>query len=228
MLYLYIFIYTYICIDIFIGDKDFKYEIENLIISTPDITHRKLSLGEDKYIVLACDGLYDVFTNKQCMEWLNENNSNQEDMLQEITEKMCHDAIHVRKSKDNVSILIIRIDGHEVETDITENVNANEHDFDGQEAIIMDDLKEDKIYNSTSSNGSAGHSSFSPRDQLHDSLQPTQSDDNNHQQQQQIEKPHKHKFHVVVASDDHDAITDIVNNIELNLEEDDDNEHDIE
>eukprot|EP01084_Bolivina_argentea_P029854 55386_1 len=59
-----------------LGDKDFKYEIENLIISKPDITHHKLILDEDKYIILACDGLYDVFTNEQCTEWINNNNNN--------------------------------------------------------------------------------------------------------------------------------------------------------
>eukprot|EP01083_Nonionella_stella_P227159 806184_1 len=149
-----------------LGDKDFKYEIENLIISKPDITHHKLILDEDKYIILACDGLYDVFTNEQCTEWINNNNNNNN--MQQITDKICHDAIHVRKSKDNVSVLILRIDYNDIEIEIIPNANE-QNDFEGTENNNMnnnmnnninndnDDIKDnDKIYNSTSSNGSVG------------------------------------------------------------------------
>eukprot|EP01084_Bolivina_argentea_P221754 375522_1 len=100
-----------------LGDKDFKYEIENLIISTPDITYHKINKNEgDKYIMLACDGLYDVFTNEQCMQWLQTNNNfnqNQQEnkqYLQTLTNKLGHDAIHVRKSKDNVTLIFTKAD----------------------------------------------------------------------------------------------------------------------
>lgn len=190
-----------------LGDKDFKHEIENLIISTPDITHHKLILNEDKYIILACDGLFDVFTNEQCMDWLLKNTTNSHnDIIQDIADKLCHDSIYVRKTKDNVSIIIIRIDHDEIEIDLMENVN-DENDFDGQEAMIMDEIKDEKIYNSTSSNGSGQSSLLSPNENINDSLQSHLSNGSNASQGDSTNNnnnkpPTKHKFHVVMASDD--------------------------
>jgi len=97
-----------------LGDKDFKFEIKDLIVSTPDVTHHKVIIDHDSVIVLACDGLYDVFSNEQCMEWMKENNTPSM-TTQKLTDKLCNDAIYVRKSRDNVSILIIRLDHREVD-----------------------------------------------------------------------------------------------------------------
>jgi len=192
-----------------LGDKDFKYEIENLVISTPDITHHKLTLNEDKYIIVACDGLYDVFTNEQCMEWLS-GNINEDMSMQDVTDKLCHTSIYDRKTKDNVSIIIIKIDSHEVEVDI-----STENDNDGQEAMIMDEIKDEKFYNSTSSNGS-GASALSPHD-MNDSLQSQLSNGSNMSQGDNsngVPPPKKHKFHVVMASDD--GLTDNLNESDIN------------
>eukprot|EP00486_Rosalina_sp_Unknown_P016701 CAMPEP_0201578948 /NCGR_PEP_ID=MMETSP0190_2-20130828/26110_1 /ASSEMBLY_ACC=CAM_ASM_000263 /TAXON_ID=37353 /ORGANISM="Rosalina sp." /LENGTH=535 /DNA_ID=CAMNT_0048012699 /DNA_START=79 /DNA_END=1686 /DNA_ORIENTATION=- len=198
-----------------LGDKDFKYEIENLVISTPDITHHKLTFNEDKFVIVACDGLYDVFTNEQCMQWL-EKNSNDSISMQDLTDKLCHTSIYDRKTKDNVSIIIVKIDHHEVEVDIT----STETDNDGQEAMIMDEIKDEKFYNSTSSNGS-GQSALSPHD-INDSLQSqlsngsnmSQGDGNNNVTSVQPQtQPKKHKFHVVMASDD--GLTDNLNETDI-------------
>jgi len=185
-----------------LGDKDFKYEIENLIISTPDVTHHKVTLNEDKYIILACDGLYDVFTNKQCMEWLRKNTSKSHDnVVQKLTEKLCHDTIYVRKSKDNVSILIMRIDHHQVEivssnedndqeSEVETNDNENEHDAN------------DKMYSSTSSHGSV-HTGMNDSLQSHlsNGSNASQGDAQNHTQNKPA-SAQKKRFHVAVASDD--------------------------
>merc|ERR1719410_2057460 len=117
-----------------LGDKDFKFEIENLIISTPDVTHRKLVRNEDKFIVLACDGLFDVFSNQQCMQWMDENMETDAttDALQKITDKLCNDAIYVRKSKDNVSVLILCIDYSEeeiIKEDEEQKLSPKKHKF---------------------------------------------------------------------------------------------------
>jgi len=112
-----------------LGDKDFKYEIKDLIVSTPDITHHKVALDKDKSVVLACDGLYDVFSNQQCMEWMREMNTTSM-TTQKLTEKLCNDAIYVRKSKDNVSILIIQLDHCEVAIEPQEEEAAQQEDSD--------------------------------------------------------------------------------------------------
>ena len=201
----------------FKGDKDFKYEIENLVISTPDVTHHKLILNEDKYVIVACDGLYDVFTNEQCMEWLNENIDTNISSMQDITDKLVHTAIYDRKTKDNVSIIIMRIDENEVfiDDDINMNINLVETDNDGQEAMIIDEIKDEKFYNSTSSNGSGASSALSPHD-MNDSLQSQFSNGSNASQgDPQIPQiPKKHKFHVVMASDD--GLNDNLNESDLN------------
>ena len=81
-----------------------------LIISTPDITH--LTLGQldgRQYLVLACDGLYDVFSNEECMEWLVQQLGQTRD-VQALADKLCDDAVNVRDSRDNVSIVLIQLD----------------------------------------------------------------------------------------------------------------------
>jgi len=117
-----------------LGDKDFKFEIENLIISTPDITHQKLRMAEDKFIVLACDGLFDVFSNEQCTKWIKENAQNKDtNSLQKITEKLCNDAIYVRKSKDNVSVMILCIayteNDSDEDVDEEQKISPKKHKF---------------------------------------------------------------------------------------------------
>jgi len=111
-----------------LGDKDFKDEIANLIISTPDITHHTLAPTTAKrrqYIVLACDGLFDVFSNEQCMEWLLMQLIETRD-VQTIAERLCRDAIQVRRSKDNVSILLVHVDADETELEaVTEGSSSN-------------------------------------------------------------------------------------------------------
>eukprot|EP01084_Bolivina_argentea_P055140 101104_1 len=101
-----------------LGDKDFKYEIENLIISKPDITHHKLKWTQDKFIILACHPLFDVFTNKQCMEWVANKNKNMQVSTQQLTEQLVDDAIHVRHEKGDVAAIIIQFLQQMVKFDI--------------------------------------------------------------------------------------------------------------
>jgi len=87
-------------------------ESKNVIISTPDVTHHKLALDEDKFIVVACDGLFDVFSNQECVEWFRQNVqmiNDKKDGLQAMTHKLCNEAIDERESLDNVSVCVICI-----------------------------------------------------------------------------------------------------------------------
>ena len=95
------------------------------------MTHHKLVSDEDKYIVLACDGLFDVFTNQQCTKWIHTNEQNKES-LQALTDKLCNDAIYVRKSKDNVSVLILCINYNQQpldEEDEEQKISPKKHKF---------------------------------------------------------------------------------------------------
>lgn len=88
-----------------------------MFISTPDITHHKVNLDEDNTIVLACDGLFDVFTNSQCMHWMQQNDSPAM-ATKELANKLCYEAIEERRSGDNVSVLIIHLDIWSVDSPI--------------------------------------------------------------------------------------------------------------
>ena len=198
-------------------------------MSTPDVTHHRVAVEEDKFIVLACDGLYDVFSNEQCMEWMKENNLKSM-TTQKLTDKLCNDAIYVRKSKDNVSILIIRLDHREVDElnqsqlkpSCTETTVVTQEivDFDGQEVLIEDtdhsehkeaEEHDIKIYNSISSTttsiASIGASITETEDveeSLNDSLSSGQSQDQIMQIADSV-SPKKHKFHVSMVEDDDDG-----------------------
>ncbi len=54
-----------------IGDKDFKAADFKLVIADPEIVTDTVSEG-DEFIVLACDGLYDVMTNEQIVQWFSD------------------------------------------------------------------------------------------------------------------------------------------------------------
>jgi len=206
-----------------LGDKDFKDEIENLIVSTPDVTHHKLVANQDKYIILACDGLYDVFSNEQCMKWLHSHTDGEahNDSMQSVTEQLAYDSIYVRRTKDNVSILILRLDAypsklqessdeqHEVTSGDDQVAMADEHD---------DDVDVDKMYHSTSSS-TAVSTSLSPHEATIDSIQSESKEqalanddqpaETESQTQSQSQSLHRHKFHVVMASDD--GLTECIN-----------------
>ena len=89
-----------------IGDVDFKLYWKNILISKPDITHFKLN-NNDKYILLGCDGLFDVFTNNDITKFIS-NGINSHSSLNNLCQNICNHAINVRKSKDNVSTILIK------------------------------------------------------------------------------------------------------------------------
>merc|ERR1719204_1347900 len=81
-----------------------------LIISTPDIRHRTLGqLDGRQYLVLACDGLYDVCSNEECRDWLVQQLRHTSD-VQALAEVLCDEAVNVRRSSDNVSVVLIQLD----------------------------------------------------------------------------------------------------------------------
>jgi len=92
-----------------LGDKNFKCETENLVVSTPSIIHHKIT-EHDAYLVLACDGLFDVYQNEEVQTYVNEiKNSDPNLTLNEIAKQLVNDAINVRHSGDNVSTIIVKL-----------------------------------------------------------------------------------------------------------------------
>lgn len=86
--------------------NNFESEINwPLIIAEPEIEVVTIT-DEDQFVLLACDGLYDVMTNDEIIQFVLEHMSKYKD-----TEKCCHDltteAIKHRNSRDNVSVILV-------------------------------------------------------------------------------------------------------------------------
>uniref|UniRef100_A0A7S4I284 PPM-type phosphatase domain-containing protein n=1 Tax=Vannella robusta TaxID=1487602 RepID=A0A7S4I284_9EUKA len=81
-----------------IGDCD----LQPAITCEPDVTVTKIT-EEDKFIVMACDGLWDVVTNDQVADLLRNVNT-----PEEATVKL-RDVAYVLGSTDNISVIVIDI-----------------------------------------------------------------------------------------------------------------------
>jgi serine/threonine protein phosphatase PrpC len=76
-----------------------------LIIAEPEIKVTSIC-EKDDFLLLACDGLFDVFNYDEIVEFvLSQMSIHQNPKL--CCENLTYEAIKVRKSKDNVSVLLI-------------------------------------------------------------------------------------------------------------------------
>ncbi|KAF9267446.1 PP2C-domain-containing protein [Marasmius fiardii PR-910] len=101
-----------------IGDFDFKknYSLapENQVITAnPDVTVHNLD-GEDEFIVLACDGIWDCLTSQQVIDFVRLQVSEGKE-LSEIGEMMCDHCLAPDTSSgagigcDNMTVLVVAI-----------------------------------------------------------------------------------------------------------------------
>ena len=60
----------------------------------------------DQFLLLACDGLFDVFTEEEVVEFVKESLEDTGDP-QKCCEALTDDAINNRNSRDNVSVILI-------------------------------------------------------------------------------------------------------------------------
>lgn len=87
-----------------------------LVIATPEITAETVH-EDDEFLLLACDGLFDVFTNEEACDFLREQlrgsgsgaGSGGVGDLQNACNRIVHEAIHVRGSRDNVTVVVTRL-----------------------------------------------------------------------------------------------------------------------
>jgi serine/threonine protein phosphatase PrpC len=91
------------------GDFDNKY-----VTNLPDMYKYVISKF-DKFIILACDGLWDVLTNQEVIHFILEECYDKTYKKRKIVnfniaEKLAHYAINEKKSTDNVSIIIHFLD----------------------------------------------------------------------------------------------------------------------
>ena len=76
-----------------LGDFDYKRGIdlkstEQLVSPEPDLNVIERNLGEDEFVVLACDGIYDVMTNDEVIDFVRHRLELESDLT-----KICNDLI---------------------------------------------------------------------------------------------------------------------------------------
>lgn len=93
------------------GGSNANLDMENhdwdqpLIIAEPDVEVRKVS-EEDQFLLLACDGLFDVFSAEDIVEFIKKDMEGHGD-TQRCCQNLTYEAIRKRNSRDNVSVILI-------------------------------------------------------------------------------------------------------------------------
>merc|ERR1711957_702445 len=96
------------------GDGEYKAapDKENakpLVIADPEIRVEQLT-PQDEFLFMACDGLFDVFTSQEAVDFIHARlsamPSNEQDP-QRVVQDIVREAIHERRSRDNVTALLV-------------------------------------------------------------------------------------------------------------------------
>lgn len=88
-----------------IGDADFKDENSPVVIAHPEVEHTVITPGDD-FLLLACDGVWDVMSNQDAVEFLLRALGDHND-LERALKQSVHRSITELSSTDNVSMLIV-------------------------------------------------------------------------------------------------------------------------
>lgn len=88
-----------------IVNGDDKNWFEPLITAEPDIEVTQIT-KDDQFLLLACDGLYDVFTEEEIINFVKKDMLDHKD-AQRCCQNLTHEAIRERNSRDNVSIILV-------------------------------------------------------------------------------------------------------------------------
>jgi len=76
------------------------------LIATPDIREYEIN-GEDEFAILACDGLWDVLSHQEVVDYVHTAYKKTKD-LQLTTEQLVQEALS-RGSSDNITALVVMI-----------------------------------------------------------------------------------------------------------------------
>ena len=77
-----------------------------LIIAEPEFVTTTLT-PDDQFLVLACDGLFDVFTPSDLIDYIKTFLEKNGGDVQKCTQSLTYEAIRKRNSRDNVSVILI-------------------------------------------------------------------------------------------------------------------------
>ena len=91
------------------GDFTYKTKECPALIAEPEITVTKRSPDSDLFLVLACDGVWDVMTNQECSNFVHQALKSTSD-LSELCSKLLFRCLE-KGSTDNMSCIIILFEG---------------------------------------------------------------------------------------------------------------------
>jgi len=90
-----------------IGDLDFKDIGFAFVLPHPELCTRQLGLTDD-FVLLACDGLFDVLSNEQACAFVRDRLK--EGMrVEDACQKIVHHAIDKLNTRDNVSVVVVKL-----------------------------------------------------------------------------------------------------------------------
>jgi len=85
-------------------EDDIPWEFP-LVIAEPDIQVTTIT-ADDQFVLVGCDGLFDVFNGEDIVSFVMENMREHGD-CQKCCQNLTHEAIRKRHSRDNVSVILI-------------------------------------------------------------------------------------------------------------------------
>lgn len=106
-----------------IGDYSYKQQTaigvdEQLVTPKPDVVSKERT-AEDSYVVVACDGIFDVLTNQELVDFINEQiKANPTKSLTDICEAVCHrclapigpgGGLQQQAGSDNMTVVLVKL-----------------------------------------------------------------------------------------------------------------------
>lgn len=102
---------------------DFEYKAnetlkddEQAVVSVPDIQIHERDTARDSYLILACDGVWDVMSNEEVGEFVAERvasgmeqDEQQEGILPTVGDQLLEECLTTRKSGDNMSVIVVAL-----------------------------------------------------------------------------------------------------------------------
>lgn len=91
-----------------IGDMEFKEKGFVFVVAEPEIDVRHLN-QYDEFLLLACDGLYDVMSNSAAVEYIRTALYEKQISAQQVTQDIVSYAIDKLNTRDNVTAIIVKL-----------------------------------------------------------------------------------------------------------------------
>lgn len=87
-----------------IGDVTLKYHSTKCVIGEPEIVSVKLDLSKDRFLILGCDGIWDVLTNEQAVNIVANAAVKKQDAARSLVQ-----AAYAKGSTDNMTAIVVRL-----------------------------------------------------------------------------------------------------------------------